>query len=495
MPFSGNEALPPLPEAFPGPAAQYECIVVGAGIVGAPLAATLARQGRRVLLIERDMREPDRIVGELMQPGGVAALRALGLGRCLDGIDAAPCSGYAVILGGRDVVLDYPPPGEAGPAVPHLPDPVRGVGFHHGRFIMRLREAALGEKKWAGGFRAPLTFVADGCFSKFRKDYVDRTIEVPGHFVGLVLDHADLPHPGYGHVVLANPSPILLYQISSTETRILVDVPGAKLPSAANGDLTRYMRDKVAPQLPERVRPSFLRAVESDNRLRSMPNQYLPPTANTTPGMILLGDANNMRHPLTGGGMTVGLADVVMVTDLLKGVDFNDSKLVLDKCAQMHWQRKNLAGVVNVLSLALYRLFSAGSDENMAALQHACFAYFELGGRAVTDPVSLLGCILPSPATLFYHFFAVAFYAMYHICSSGRLVDLPRNVVRSAAVLFSAARVIFPLIAGELEARPMVKREAARRRDPRVDALLRVGKVGMGVLLAGAVARYVLRRR
>jgi squalene monooxygenase len=31
---------------------------------------------------------------------------------------------------------------------------------------------------------APMTFIADGCFSKFRRDLIDRPIEVPGHFVG-----------------------------------------------------------------------------------------------------------------------------------------------------------------------------------------------------------------------------------------------------------------------------------------------------------------------
>lgn len=43
----------------------------------------LARDGRRVSLIERDMSEPDRIVGELLQPGGYNALKKLGLeGKC-----------------------------------------------------------------------------------------------------------------------------------------------------------------------------------------------------------------------------------------------------------------------------------------------------------------------------------------------------------------------------------------------------------------------------
>ena len=44
--------------------------------------------GRRVLLLERDLSQPDRIVGALLQPGGYLILEKLGLGQCCDGIDA-----------------------------------------------------------------------------------------------------------------------------------------------------------------------------------------------------------------------------------------------------------------------------------------------------------------------------------------------------------------------------------------------------------------------
>jgi 2-polyprenyl-6-methoxyphenol hydroxylase-like FAD-dependent oxidoreductase len=53
---------------------RYDVLVIGAGILGCSAAVTLARQGRRTLLLERSFKEPDRIVGELLQPGGVAAL-------------------------------------------------------------------------------------------------------------------------------------------------------------------------------------------------------------------------------------------------------------------------------------------------------------------------------------------------------------------------------------------------------------------------------------
>lgn len=37
------------------------------------------QEGRRVRVIERDLSEPDRIVGELLQPGGYLKLQELGL--------------------------------------------------------------------------------------------------------------------------------------------------------------------------------------------------------------------------------------------------------------------------------------------------------------------------------------------------------------------------------------------------------------------------------
>ena len=41
-----------------------------------------------MLLLERDLAQPDRIVGELLQPGGYLALKRLGLAGAVLGIDA-----------------------------------------------------------------------------------------------------------------------------------------------------------------------------------------------------------------------------------------------------------------------------------------------------------------------------------------------------------------------------------------------------------------------
>lgn len=61
------------------PASEYDLIIVGAGVLGSAAAKAFGSSGRRVLLLERDLSEPDRIVGELLQPGGVNALKSLGL--------------------------------------------------------------------------------------------------------------------------------------------------------------------------------------------------------------------------------------------------------------------------------------------------------------------------------------------------------------------------------------------------------------------------------
>ncbi|KAK9204131.1 hypothetical protein WN943_014389 [Citrus x changshan-huyou] len=44
-------------------------------------------------------------------------------------------------------------------------------------------------------------------------------VEIPSCFVGLVLENCQLPYKNHGHVILANPAPILFYPIRSTEIR------------------------------------------------------------------------------------------------------------------------------------------------------------------------------------------------------------------------------------------------------------------------------------
>src|SRR5262245_14186988 len=56
-----------------------DVLVVGAGPSGAAVAATLARHGHAVVLVDRAVRPVGKACGELLTPRAVAAVAALGL--------------------------------------------------------------------------------------------------------------------------------------------------------------------------------------------------------------------------------------------------------------------------------------------------------------------------------------------------------------------------------------------------------------------------------
>lgn len=134
----------------------------------------------------------------------------------------------------------------------------------------------------------------------------------------------------------------------------------------------QHIIDAYLPHLPSTVHEATLSALDTQ-RLRTMPNSFLPPhmqglsTPNHLSGAILLGDAWNMRHPLTGGGMTVAFNDAVLLTEYLKPSEtlpagragLRDWDKVSARLREWFWERKKIAGVVNVLSMALYDLFGA----------------------------------------------------------------------------------------------------------------------------------------
>lgn len=531
------------PSSTSEPTKHYDVVIVGAGIVGPTLAVALAKQHRRVALIERDLREPNRIVGELMQPSGIHSLEKLGLAHCVEGIDAITEIGYQVFYGSNSVNLPYPdrdtPSDEkkspaaglsaessatsssvqsetvaesrskkttqngALPADNAIVSEIIktrefGKSFHHGRFISSLRKAAIAcapyvdvieatvtdiineqenlepeevlEKKRSSrtlnrvvgvkikgsdGARSnifgSITVIADGTTSKFRKEYTNRTPIVKSHFVGVILEDADMPVPNHGHVILGtNHAPLLVYQIGEHETRALFDIQGP-MPSASNGDLAKHLLTKVVPNIPKQLIPSITKAIEKGN-FRSMPNQFLPTSPQRTPGLIMLGDAWNMRHPLTGGGMTVALNDVVLVSEVLSTIpDFSDWQLVQSKLASdFYWKRKNLGSVVNILAQALYSLFAADSTE-LRILQRGCFKYFLLGGSCVTGPISLLSGVLPKPLVLIHHFFAVAFYAVYCNFVDAGIVGFPLAFIQAFTTIYAACVVILPYMTEELK--------------------------------------------
>jgi squalene monooxygenase len=74
-------------------------------------------------------------------------------------------------------------------------------------------------------------------------------------------------------------------------------------------------------------------------------------------GLAAAGDAFNMRHPLTGGGMTVALSDAQLLCDMLRPLpDFSDALATSRTTAAFYTRRKPLSATINTLANALYRV-------------------------------------------------------------------------------------------------------------------------------------------
>ncbi|CAK9145012.1 unnamed protein product [Ilex paraguariensis] len=363
------------------------------------LRLMIIEDGRRVLVIERDLSLQDRIVGELLPPGGYLKLIELDLEDCVNGIDAQRVLGYALFKDGKSTRLSY-----------HLkglhPD-ITGRSFHNGHFIQQMREKAatfpkqatvtsLIEKRGTGKgvqyktasgqemtTHAPLTIVCDGCFSNLRRSLYKPKVDIPPFFVALILKNCQLPYANHGHVILANPSPILLYPISSTEVRCLVDIPGQKVPSISNGDLASYLRTIVAPQC------------------------------------------------LNFVIMALGLLHMMIIL-------FEDQLLLIPL--------QPVASTINTLAGALYKVFSASPDRARIELCQTCFEYPSLGGIFSNGPISLLSCLNPRPMSLELHFFAVAIYG---VCSMLLPFPSPNRAWLGGRLISDASSIIFPIIKAE----------------------------------------------
>ncbi|KAK0649317.1 squalene epoxidase [Cercophora newfieldiana] len=451
---------------------KYDLIVVGAGIAGTAAAVAFARQGRQVLLLERSLKEPDRIVGELLQPGGVRTLSELGLSDCLDGIEATPIEGYHLYWKDQQACFWFCEIEGTKP---------EGRSFHHGKFATNLRHAAsvrpnvrlleaavieilrdgesgavtrvlcAGADEQQIEFRAPLTILADGSSSNFRSQFTPYRPRAQSRFWGLEMVDAKLSIPRYAHAVLGRGPPLLMYPISSRETRILIDIPDAYSRSEGSTAVRSYLREYVLPTVPDQIQPNLSKAIE-DGRLRSMPNAWMPSTRNTTPGLIIIGDASNMRHPVTGAGMTVALKDAALLANTLNPVDIpnlEDTKEVLRRMGEFHWKRKQHSASLNILAQALYLLF-VSEDPGLQIMQRGFIRYVQDGEKNFAEAAWIMGGLSVKPWRLFYDFISVAVYSVKLHLQQASCWGLAAALWQSASVLAAAIRIIWGPLVDEL---------------------------------------------
>jgi squalene monooxygenase len=325
--------------------------------------------------------------------------------------------------------------------------------------------------------KAPLVVLCDGSGSNFRRkvningeqDYTPHS-----HFVGLIVKGAKLPHETKGHVFLGKDGPILAYRLDPNEVRFLIDykgpaLPGNKLP--AKDVIQKWLNDEIVPQLPDGLRTAFQAACAHEDQIRSMPTPFFTQLFPKHKGMVALGDHQNQRHPLTGGGMTCAFRDVIELTKRLNHIpDFAANLKEVQRAVDEYTvERCRSVGCINILSWALYAVF-----EGPKAMRRACFHYFFLGGDAVAGPMSMLSGLRSSVPFLLYHYYRVMFYGTYLVMTHDTNVCLtdsqplymrlywfltffvsPWRIFTTIHLLAYSTRVFIPLLFREFT--PMAK--------------------------------------
>ena len=431
-----------------------DVLVIGAGVAGTTVAIQMAKQGKTVTLIERDWSMHHLIIGELLQPSGYACLQDMGLSHTInEEMEAQPVHGYALHKEGEKFVIEYDEDYQS---------PV-GYGFRNGKFVQNLREEAKSlenincivgnvtsinsDKNEVYGcvyknekgndieVNAQLTIVCEGAFSMFRNELNADKKVVNGFFLGLVLDSGDFEHRNYGNLVIGKHHPSVMYPISPTEHRVLIDFK--KAPRMGE-KLKTTLREDYLPDVPKKLVPAFEKAIEK-GEFQSMPNHRLSANPIRKKGVVMIGDTLNMRHPLTGGGMTVAFHDIRMFSNLMKEVNTSDTEKMMSVINHFYDHRSEEIASINILADALYNVVK---NEQ---LSEAVFGYLARGGKYASEPLKLLSGASHDKNMLLRHFSAVAVF--------GARKNLEffswKSVKSSNQMMRNAIKVIAPLLIKE----------------------------------------------
>jgi 2-polyprenyl-6-methoxyphenol hydroxylase-like FAD-dependent oxidoreductase len=306
---------------------MYDAIVVGARCAGSPTAMLLARQGYRVLLLDKARFPSDTLsVHYIHQPGG-ARLKRWGL---LDRVVASNCPPV------RQQRLDF------GPVVlAATPPPADGVadGYAPRRTVL---DALLVEAAAAAGAEVRERFTVDALVvdggqvagvrghaaggavvteaarlvvgADGRRSLVARAVAAPAYETRPVFTCAYYAYwdgfPVDGAELYARPDRMLLAgPTNDGQTLVIVYWPVAAF-GAVRADVERHFMAALdlVPSLAERARAAT--RVERFRGTADLPNFYRKPYG---PGWALVGDAGYHKDPITAQGITDAFRDAELL--------------------------------------------------------------------------------------------------------------------------------------------------------------------------------------
>jgi 2-polyprenyl-6-methoxyphenol hydroxylase-like FAD-dependent oxidoreductase len=374
-----------------------DVVVLGGGVAGCAIAATLAAGGRSVTVLERELVYTDKVRGEGLVNWGVQQAIDLGLGEVVLGIDDASIMtryvGYDETISidrartrARDLAGAIPGvPGTIGVGHPELRQALadravsRGAelirGVHQTRVIPGDTPAVEYRVDEADHvLRCRLVVVADGKDSSTR-----RALGVQIHMTrprilltGLLVDDGGAWDRAETSVSVDGRNQYIVMPRGQNRIRLYV---------GRHVDDERFIGpDKVARFL-DAYRTDCLPVSDALAGAEPIgPCASFPMTDSWTddpvlPGVVLVGDAAGWSNPVTGQGLSIALRDARVVTDLLLGgADWSPDAL----SAYREERRERMARLR--FATALTDLLTAFGADDRAARRR------RMGKRLATEP-------------------------------------------------------------------------------------------------------------
>jgi len=195
---------------------------------------------------------------------------------------------------------------------------------------------------------------------------------------GALVSTAHLPHPGYGHLFVGGPAPVLAYAISAERARVMMDLPTGAEPTMPLRE-PHYLR-----ALPPGLQAAVTAALAKERPLVSANFTRLPKHVSCG-SAVLVGDSAGCCHPLSASGMASCTRDALTLQRVLRESE-GDVPAALASYALLRRgpQRTRLS-----LASALYRCFSEASPE-MAALRQGIIRYWTRSSSGRDASMALL---------------------------------------------------------------------------------------------------------
>lgn len=413
------------------PTAAVDVAVVGGGPVGSLCALAHSREGKRVALLEGNLKASTRLAGEWLHPPALRILQDFGIA-----LESSPLSSP-----GKGFVV-FPDDGSESVLLPYQTGTI-GIACDHATLVAKLHNAVENESNIEFLHNARVRSVDDGCLTyaiagEVQQLYTHQIVGADGRssvvrrslgllqqrtscsrMIGLVAEGVELPHEGYGHVVLGGPGPIMMFNLGERRVRIIADVP---LDHWATQDRVEMLTQSYARLIPEPVQTAFVEALRAGD-FQAANNELRARVTYGTSSRVLIGDAAGHYHPLTAVGLTLGFGDAVALAET---ADFDEFAL----------KRKKAVRAPEMLALGLYEVF-ADQRAEITALRNVTYRHWRSNASFRERTMALLACEVTSVPRLAFAFFGLAWRAVGKSIPGnfdGRAWRRARDIVRSLAI-------------------------------------------------------------